>query len=645
MFFGDGVNIASSIEASGEPGGIYISGRVYEDIKNKTDITAEFIGEKNLKNIDHPVKVYALRGDGPDLKIKPGPKSNKLSWLKEHKYPVIIAGLLMIIAIAAISYWINSKKSLNLNNDLIAVAIFENQTGDESLDPVGRMTSDWITQGIASTGLVSVMPSFKLKTINEIHQNMDGIRLLAKETTAQTIITGVFYKEGSNLQFHAHIVDVREEEILNVVGSVSGPADDPLKPIEHLRQKLMGALAANFDENFKNYSDRTLNPPLFEAYREFLTGVDYFFNYKYENALKCFLLANKTDSSYLTPLLWVNNIYLNIGEHQQVDSITRILDVNRDKLSAGEQFHLDWLIALNKGNKEEAWKASSNAARYYFIYKYQQCMDAYKANRPYFTIEKMKTLEHDKIHFPGWSYEVLAQAYHMTGEHEKELQTAAEGRKKHPELFASYWNELKALAALGRIEDINNLVTESLNMPTSNDWTPATPGWLMLITAQELIAHGYNSAGKDIILKSIVWYNNNYKDEFSEELGAAYYIAGQWDKSEEIFSALLEKKSERIELWGYLGIIAAHRGDTVQIEKCRNHINDLYNKYNFGKEAYWKSRIAAVSGDKEMAVQLLCTSFSQGLHMWGYDIPAYEAVEYESLRDYKPFQDLIKPKE
>jgi TolB-like protein/class 3 adenylate cyclase len=58
--FGDGVNIASRIESSGEPGGICISERVYEDIKNKTDIKTEFIGEKTLKNISTPVKIYSI---------------------------------------------------------------------------------------------------------------------------------------------------------------------------------------------------------------------------------------------------------------------------------------------------------------------------------------------------------------------------------------------------------------------------------------------------------------------------------------------------------------------------------------------------------------------------------------------------------
>jgi TolB-like protein/Tfp pilus assembly protein PilF len=72
--FGDGVNIASRIESIGESGGIYISGRVNEDIENKTEIKTAFIGVKRLKNISHPVNIYAVK-----LREKPAYISEKPS--------------------------------------------------------------------------------------------------------------------------------------------------------------------------------------------------------------------------------------------------------------------------------------------------------------------------------------------------------------------------------------------------------------------------------------------------------------------------------------------------------------------------------------------------------------------------------------
>ena len=58
--YGDGVNIAARIEALAEPGGICLSGSVYEHVRNKLD--AEFIdlGEQRVKNIAQPVRVYKV---------------------------------------------------------------------------------------------------------------------------------------------------------------------------------------------------------------------------------------------------------------------------------------------------------------------------------------------------------------------------------------------------------------------------------------------------------------------------------------------------------------------------------------------------------------------------------------------------------
>jgi len=57
---GDGVNIAARIEALCEPGGVLISGTAYDHVRGKIDADFVNVGEKTLKNIPQPVRVYAL---------------------------------------------------------------------------------------------------------------------------------------------------------------------------------------------------------------------------------------------------------------------------------------------------------------------------------------------------------------------------------------------------------------------------------------------------------------------------------------------------------------------------------------------------------------------------------------------------------
>ncbi len=60
---GDGVNIAARIEGVAEPGGVCISGSVYDQIQNKLSLQFRQLGEKSFKNIAQPVRTFAITDD------------------------------------------------------------------------------------------------------------------------------------------------------------------------------------------------------------------------------------------------------------------------------------------------------------------------------------------------------------------------------------------------------------------------------------------------------------------------------------------------------------------------------------------------------------------------------------------------------
>jgi class 3 adenylate cyclase/DNA-binding CsgD family transcriptional regulator len=61
---GDGVNVAARVQAAAGPGTIFISGKVYDDIKNQEGLCAKYLGRYPLKNIDQPVDLYAVANPG-----------------------------------------------------------------------------------------------------------------------------------------------------------------------------------------------------------------------------------------------------------------------------------------------------------------------------------------------------------------------------------------------------------------------------------------------------------------------------------------------------------------------------------------------------------------------------------------------------
>ncbi len=58
--FGDGVNVAARLEGLAEPAGICISGTAFDHVKSKLNCGFEFLGERQVKNIQEPVRVYKV---------------------------------------------------------------------------------------------------------------------------------------------------------------------------------------------------------------------------------------------------------------------------------------------------------------------------------------------------------------------------------------------------------------------------------------------------------------------------------------------------------------------------------------------------------------------------------------------------------
>ncbi|HEX5652000.1 MAG TPA: adenylate/guanylate cyclase domain-containing protein, partial [Chitinophagaceae bacterium] len=62
--YGDGVNLASRIESLAVPGGIFISEKVFDEIKNQDSIKTRELGFFELKNVKQPVRIFAVANEG-----------------------------------------------------------------------------------------------------------------------------------------------------------------------------------------------------------------------------------------------------------------------------------------------------------------------------------------------------------------------------------------------------------------------------------------------------------------------------------------------------------------------------------------------------------------------------------------------------
>lgn len=88
--YGDGVNIAARLEALAEPGGIVVSGTAYDLLKKQVAVGYKSLGEKQLKNIATPVRVYQVTGTPDEL---PHQSGKRFSFLAGATTVVVLAFL------------------------------------------------------------------------------------------------------------------------------------------------------------------------------------------------------------------------------------------------------------------------------------------------------------------------------------------------------------------------------------------------------------------------------------------------------------------------------------------------------------------------------------------------------------------------
>jgi formylglycine-generating enzyme required for sulfatase activity/class 3 adenylate cyclase len=92
--YGDGVNIASRLESIADPGQVYISGGIYEQIKHKLVCGYESLGDRKVKNITDPVRVYRVLPDPAAFQRTRKRRENILLFLLSLALLIIAGGAL-----------------------------------------------------------------------------------------------------------------------------------------------------------------------------------------------------------------------------------------------------------------------------------------------------------------------------------------------------------------------------------------------------------------------------------------------------------------------------------------------------------------------------------------------------------------------
>ena len=313
--FGDGVNVASRIENLAEPGGICISDRVYYDIKNKPVLEAIFLGEKKLKNIDSPVKVYSLsRGGVPES--SPKPIAAKQKEPKRVIIPKLIGSIVVVvILVGIIGYALYSRYTgepipVTEIEEIKSIAVlpFENISPEEEQEYFCYGLVDEIINALTHVKGLRVIARNSAFAFKGQHPD---IREVGEKLDVEYILEGSVRKADSDLRISAQLIKVADhshlwskiyERKLKDVFDIQ--EDISLAVAQELKITLLGSEKAAIE---KRPTDNL------EAYDLYLLGRHYWEQGPMSKACDYFLQAVDMDPNFALAYTGIADFYNQMG--------------------------------------------------------------------------------------------------------------------------------------------------------------------------------------------------------------------------------------------------------------------------------------------------------------------------------------------
>jgi predicted Zn-dependent protease len=513
----------------------------------------------------------------------------------------------------------------------VTITRFENRTGDASLDSVGQMLTDALRQELprlpevmsgAGTGYVPVT----VKT----------------DAAEPIVVSGTYYLDGPNLRIQASLT--RESGgIVHTIEPATGPRGEPGAAVDLAQQRILGAAAAALDPNLW----KVATPPLYGAYKELKACMFLFADDPATGVAHC-LRATEIDPGFFMAWYAAALSYSNMGDVPRARAVAERMRAMNDGWSAKERLLLNYVVYSLDGRLQDALTALRQAealdpadlSTNYLLGFY-----LLRLNRPQETIDlyaRVHAASWDAVTVGTWRYARLAAANHLLGRHEEELRLATIARGLFPASFLSRNDQLIALAALGRFEELRRGVEETQTLASSSVYTP---GLSMRIAAEELRAHGYRRESIELAQQSAAWYRNR-PAEFQAapanrlSLAQSLYVAEEWAAAREIVSALVREAPANVAYTALAGAVAARAGDRGAAEKFAAALANAASVPG-GVIELRRAQLAALLGERDQAVSLLRDAFARGLSM---STGLHRHMDLESLRGFAPFDELMKPK-
>ena len=210
--YGDGVNVAARVESLADPGGICVSGTVFDQIESKLPLGYEYLGEQSVKNISKPVRIYKALMDPEAVGKVIGEK--RAEPRRGLKVALAVVTLLLLV-VGGLLIWRTAFPPVEVasvekmafplpDRPSIAVLPFDNLSGD----PEQEYFSDGLTEEIIST--LSKVPKLFVIARNSTFTYKGKpvkVQQVSEELGVRYVLEGSVRKSGDKIRITAQLVD------------------------------------------------------------------------------------------------------------------------------------------------------------------------------------------------------------------------------------------------------------------------------------------------------------------------------------------------------------------------------------------------------------------------------------------------------
>lgn len=559
---------------------------------------------------------------------------------------VAVTTALVLVGGAVMAVWGASHRPLDPHRVVVTSAsTFAATAPNDALD---ALLHERLAAGIIETHLATVAPVSKAVLQRGAPPGspltIEQTRAIGDAAGARYIVHATYQMDGDVVLLGAQVTDAETGTLLGPIEPAQGDRSAPQPAIDMLRSRVMAALAARLDPKLESWSHAAAMPTTYESYRELRLGIDAFIRWDLPSARGHFGTSAALDTTSATPLVWT--AYTFAYAPDQVESTIIALEGSRRRFGPWDRALLEVVKAWAAGNLPAAHAAGHRllAVVPNSEWAYVVAFDAFSLGRAREAVRLLRQMDPDRRWMGGGGYWVYLQhSYHLLGDYQSELAAVRKALQREPENRGFFQNEIRALAALGRVREVEDRCIGAKDVgPGPHEMVEC------LQAAVELRAHGHPEAALRLVQLEIASRRGvpeSTQMELPFTAADMHFLIGNFAEAERLFreSTPQQKDLKYLILAAKLAAVRGDRAEVKQfLEQLGHPLHVPSGEASLGAKPtiILRAELAALLGDRDEAVNWLTQAFRNGAR--SRTMLHWNAAFYP-LHGYPPFEALICP--